>query len=58
MPDAFRQVSDAPSYEAVEVGGDILLLPAPLDRERLQRIESLASESIAEHREALLGLAR
>ena len=38
------------TYEAVEIGGDILLMLSPLDRERLARVEKLAKESIEEHR--------
>lgn len=58
MPDAFQEVTKRVSYEAVQVGDDILLLSAPLDREQLERIERLASRSIAEHRRTLEGLAR
>ena len=58
MPDAFQKAARPGDYEAIEVGGDILLLSAPLDRERLKRIEDLAKRSIGEHRRALEGLAR
>ena len=58
LPDAFQQAAPTGEYEAIEVGGDILLLSAPLDRERLRRIERLASRSIEEHRRTLEGLAR
>lgn len=58
MPDSFLEVAEKDKYEAIEVGGDIVLTPAPLDRERLARIEQLASRSIEEHRKTLEGLAR
>ena len=58
MPDAFREVEGTGHYEVVEIGGDILLMPPPLDRERLSRIETLAARSIDDHRESLEGLAR
>lgn len=58
MPDAFQDAEDGQTYEAIEIGGDILLSPAPLDRERLARIERLANRSIEEHRKSLQGLAR
>ena len=58
MPDAFLTVEGTGDYEVVEIGGDILLTPPPLDRERLVRIEALAARSIQDHRESLEGLAR
>ena len=58
MPDAFREVAGQRDYEAVQVGDAILLLAAPLDRERLKRIEALTQASIDEHRSSLEGLAR
>jgi len=58
LPDSFRKVAEQRSYEALQVGGDILLLAAPLDRERLARIEELTRRSIDEHRRTLEGLAR
>ena len=57
MPDTFRQAVAEGDYEAVEVGDSILLFCAPLDRERLERIEALADRSIDEHRDSLEGLA-
>jgi hypothetical protein len=42
----------------VEVGGDILLMSPPLDRERLALVKKLARKSIAEHHQTLEGLAR
>ncbi len=58
MPDAFREVAGQSDYEAVQVGDAILLLVAPLDQERLKRIEELTEASIDEHRSSLEGLAR
>lgn len=58
LPDTFQEIAERRSYEAIEVGGDILLLPAPLDRERLKHIEELANRSIQEHRSTLERLAR
>ena len=58
MPDAFRTVAVQGEYEAIEVGGDVLLVAAPLDRDRLKRIEELARQSIQDHRGSLEGLAR
>jgi bifunctional DNA-binding transcriptional regulator/antitoxin component of YhaV-PrlF toxin-antitoxin module len=56
LPDAFREVEEGHLYEVVEIGGDILLMPPPLDRERLAQIECLANRSIEEHRKSLEGL--
>jgi hypothetical protein len=58
MPDAFREVETYPLYEVIEIGGDVLLVSPPLDRERLAQIERLARRSIEEHRKTLEGLAR
>jgi len=58
MPDTFREAAEKQTYEAVQVAGDILLLSAPQDRERLKQIEELANRSIEEHRRTLEGLAR
>ena len=58
MPDAFREATAPGTYEAIQVGGDILLLPAPLDRERIKKIEELTRRSIEEHRSTLEALAR
>ena len=57
MPDGFRDIEEGRTYEAIEIGGDILLAPAPLDRERLATIAQLAGRSIEEHRKSLQGLA-
>ena len=51
MPDAFQEAEEGKLYEVIEIGGDILLVPSPLDRERLAR------KSIEEHRKTLEGLA-
>jgi hypothetical protein len=58
MPDTFQEVATLHTYEAIQVGGDILLLPAPLDRERIKRIEELTKRPIEEHRSTLEALAR
>jgi hypothetical protein len=58
MPDSFADVPDGQAYEAVEIGGDIVLTVPPLDRERLARTERLTNRSIEEHRKTLDGLAR
>jgi hypothetical protein len=58
MPDAFQDVEDGRVFEAIEIGGDIILLAGPLDKERLSRIEEIAKESIEKHRATLEALAR
>lgn len=58
MPDAFQDVEDGRVFEAIEIGGDIILLAGPLDKERLSRIEEIAKESIEKHRTTLEALAR
>ena len=59
MPDTFQEATALSTYEAIQVGADIFLLSAPLDRECLKHIEELANRSIEEHRSALgEGLAR
>lgn len=61
MPDAFAEVPDGQAYEALEIGGDILLVLPPLDRERLAQVEPAyggANRSIEEHRKSLEGLAQ
>ena len=57
MPDGFQEIEEGRTYEAIEIGGDILLASVPLDRERLGKIARLASRSIEEHRKSLEGLA-
>lgn len=58
MPDAFAEVPEGQAYEAVEIGGDILLIVPPLDRKRLAQVERLTTRSIEDHRKSLDGLAR
>ena len=58
VPDSFKNAAELPTYEAVQVGEDILLLSTPLDRERLKRIAELTESSIRNHRKTLEGLAR
>jgi len=58
LPDSFREIREPRRYEAILVGGDVLLLSAPLDRERLKQIEELMDRSIEDHRKTLEGLAR
>ena len=58
MPDAFREAAEQETYEAVQIGDAILLLGAPLDRDRLRQIQELARRSIDEHRSSLEGLAQ
>ncbi len=60
MPDSFFDTEHTPSstYEVIEIGGNILLVPPPLDRERIALIKRLTKESIEDHRKTLEGLAR
>ena len=58
MPDSFGAEERAATYEALDIGGDILLVANPLDRKRLEHIEALAQTVINEHRKALESLAR
>jgi hypothetical protein len=58
MPDAFQEVEEGRVFEAIEIGGDILLLAGPLEKERWARIEELAKDSIEKHRATLEALAR
>ena len=58
MPDAFHEVAQEQEFDAIQVGGETFLVRAPLDRERLKRLEDLANLSIEEHRSTLEGLAR
>lgn len=58
MPDSFLELAARPVYEAIQLGVDILLVSAPLDRERIQRISALAGASIEEHRSTLERLGR
>ncbi len=58
MPDAFQEVEDGRTFEAIEMGGDIILLAGALEKERWAQIEKLANESIKRHRATLEALAR
>jgi hypothetical protein len=58
MPDIFHTIELQQNYEVVEASGDLLLLPSPLDRSRLSKIERLTKQSIKDHRQTLEGLAR
>ncbi len=58
LPDSFQEIREPRRYEAILVGGDVLLLSAPLDRERLKQIEELTDRSIEDHRKTLEGLAK
>jgi hypothetical protein len=58
MPDIFQEVEDGRVFEAIEIGGDILLIAGPLEKERLARMEELAKESIEKHRATLEALGR
>ncbi len=58
LPDGFDEVAPGQTYEAVEVGGDIILTSSPLDRQRLEEIDRLAKQSIEVHRQSLEGLSR
>ncbi len=57
MPDGFNADARVDTYEAVEIGGDIILAATPLDRKRLERVGRLAEQSIDDHRKSLEGLA-
>jgi hypothetical protein len=56
MPDAFQEVENGRLFEAIEVGGDIILLAGPLEKERWAEIEELTKESIKRHRATLEAL--
>ncbi len=58
MPDGFEGAGDETTYEAVEIGDEIILSRTPLDRKRLEQIDRLARESIQNHRKSLEGLAK
>lgn len=58
MPDGFAGATRSNTFEAIEIGGDILLITSPLDRKRLDLIDALAGESINDHRKSLEGLAK
>lgn len=58
MPDAFQEMEEGRVFEAVEIGGDIILLAGPLEKERWARIEELTKKSIEKHRATLEALSR
>jgi hypothetical protein len=58
MPEAFQEVEDGRTFEAIEIGGDIILLAGALEKERWAQIEELTKESIERHRATLEALAR
>ena len=58
MPDAFQEVEDGRVFEAIEIGGDIILLAGPLAKENWSRLEDLTKESIENHRATLEALSR
>lgn len=58
MPDGFDCPEEGTTFEAVEIGGEIVLSPTPLDRRRLEKIDRLARQSMQDHRESLEDLAK
>ena len=57
VPDSFKKIPDGQTFEAIEIGGDILFLSS-VDRERLSLIHRLTEVSIKEHRKSLEGLSK
>lgn len=57
MPDGFAEAAPGAAFEAIEIGGDILLTQRALEPQRLAHIAELAQQSIDEHRRTLEGLA-
>jgi hypothetical protein len=58
MPGEFQTIEPGQSYEVIEIGGDVLLLPSPLNQKRMARVKKLTKLSIKEHHKTLDGLAR
>jgi hypothetical protein len=58
MPEAFQEVEEGRIFEAIEMGGDIILLAGALEKERWAHIEELTKESINRHRATLEALTR
>lgn len=58
LPGSFHSAQRSTTYEAVDLGGDILLIASPLDRERLAQIEKIIADSIHANRKALEDLAK
>jgi hypothetical protein len=56
MPDAF-EAKDGFEYEAVEIGGDIILMPSDQRKARLEYIKDLTDDAIRRHRKTLEKLA-
>ena len=49
---------DQTAFEAVEIEGVIVHVPAPVNHKRIAQIETLTGQAIDEHRTTLEGLAR
>lgn len=49
---------DQAAFEAFEIESLIVLVPEPVDRTQLSRIEKLTEQAIQDHRTTLEGLAR
>jgi hypothetical protein len=58
MADTFLEVKDGRISEAIEMGGDIILLAGAPEKERWAQIEKLTKESIERHRATLENLSR
>ncbi len=58
MPDSFRPKSEESDYEAIQIGDDILLMPSPVDKKRIEQILKLAEYSVKEHEKTLRELAK
>jgi hypothetical protein len=57
MPEGFKEENNK-TYEALEIEGVIILIPLPIDKERLSQVERLIDISINEHRKSLENLAK
>ncbi|WP_273334458.1 hypothetical protein [Dictyoglomus turgidum] len=57
MPEGFKEENNK-TYEALEIEGVIILIPSPIDKERLSQVERLIDISINEHRKSLENLAK
>lgn len=58
MPDACVAGDEDRTFEVVELGEMILLTTSPLDKARIEQVDRLARDSIADHRDSLEGLAQ
>ena len=56
MPDGCEDLVKDIEYDALEINGRVLLIPSPLDREKMSLVERLADRSIKRHRKTLEGL--